>query len=31
VNLPDEEGVAKIKTDLLVGSNGVPRAIRFVE
>lgn len=31
VNLPDEEGIAKIKTDLLVGANGVPRAIRFVE
>lgn len=31
VNLPVENESAKIKTDLLVGSNGVPRAIRFVE
>lgn len=31
VNLPDQEEIAKVKTDLLVGANGVPRAIRFVE
>lgn len=31
VNVPVENETAKIKTDLLVGSNGVPRAIRFVE
>ena len=31
VNLPDENEISKIKTDLLVGSNGVPQAIRFVE
>lgn len=31
VNLPVENETAKVKTDLLVGSNGVPRAIRFVE
>ncbi|MET0752227.1 MAG: hypothetical protein ABWZ66_02590 [Pyrinomonadaceae bacterium] len=31
VNVPVENETAKIKTDLLVGTNGVPRAIRFVE
>jgi hypothetical protein len=31
VNVPVENEAAKIKTDLLVGTNGVPRAIRFVE
>ena len=31
VNLPVENEAAKIKTDLLVGTDGVARAIRFVE
>jgi hypothetical protein len=31
VNLPVENETPKIKTDLLVGAGGVPRAIRFVE
>lgn len=31
VNLPVENDTQKIKTDLLVGANGVPKAIRFVE
>jgi len=31
VDLPLENDAAFVKTDVLVGSNGVPRAIRFVE
>jgi hypothetical protein len=31
VNLPIEDGAAKVKTDLLVGRDGVARAIRLVE
>lgn len=31
INLPVENESAKVKTDLLVGANGVPKAIRFVE
>lgn len=31
VNLPVENEAAKIKTDLLVGADGVARAIRFIE
>jgi hypothetical protein len=31
VNLPVENETQKIKTDLLVGANGVPKAIRFIE
>ncbi len=31
VNLPVENESAMVKTDLLVGANGVPKAIRFVE
>lgn len=31
VNVPVENEISKIKTDLLVGANGVPKAIRFVE
>jgi hypothetical protein len=31
VNLPVENEAPKIKTDLLVGANGVPKAIRFIE
>jgi hypothetical protein len=31
INLPVENETAKIKTDLLVGTDGVARAIRFVE
>jgi hypothetical protein len=31
LNLPVENETQKIKTDLLVGANGVPKAIRFIE
>lgn len=31
LNVPVAEDVSKIKTDLLIGVSGVPRAIRFVE